>query len=109
MSRAGLLDTRGTRPLASRDQGHGTETDRMRSTERLTGQHGALLVVDVQAKLVPKIHRRDLMIANAVRLVHGAKALGLPVWGTEQYPQGLGPTVAELAELIPDRPSKTTF
>jgi nicotinamidase-related amidase len=81
----------------------------MRSTERLTGQHGALLVVDVQAKLVPKIHRRDLMIANAVRLVRGAKALGLTVWGTEQYPQGLGPTVDELAKLIPERAPKTTF
>jgi len=71
----------------------------MRSTERLTAEHGALLVVDVQEKLVPKIHRRDLMIANAVRLVRGARALGLPVWGTEQYPEGLGPTVAPLAEL----------
>ncbi len=81
----------------------------MRSTERLTGQHGALLVVDVQKKLVPKIHRRELVIANAVRLVRGAQALGLPVWGTEQYPQGLGPTVDDLAALIPERASKTTF
>jgi len=81
----------------------------MRSTERLTAQHGALLVVDVQAKLVPKIHRRDLMIANTVRLARGAKALGLTVWGTEQYPQGLGPTVTELAELIPVRAPKTMF
>ncbi len=35
--------------------------------------------------------------------------MGLPVWATEQYPEGLGPTASELAELIPLRPSKTTF
>ena len=33
----------------------------------------------------------------------------MPVWATEQYPDGLGPTTAGVAELIPDRPAKTTF
>ena len=37
------------------------------------------------------------------------RASGLPVWATEQYPRGLGPTTARIAELIPDRPAKTTF
>src|SRR5262249_61801345 len=48
-------------------------------------------------------------VANSVRLVRAAKALTVPVWATEQYPKGLGSTVAELAELLPDRPDKTTF
>lgn len=78
-------------------------------TERLTAQHGALLVVDVQDKLMPLIPDRELVIANAVRLVRAAEALGLPVWATEQYPKGLGGTVPELAELIPNRPAKTVF
>ncbi len=81
----------------------------MQLTERFTGKSGALLVVDVQEKLVPRIVDRDLMLANAVRLVRAAKHLGLPVWATEQYPEGLGPTVPALAELIPHRPSKTVF
>src|SRR4051812_19003503 len=81
----------------------------MRMTERMTGHHGALLVVDVQEKLMARLKYRDLVVANAVRLVRGAQHLGLPVWATEQYPEGLGPTVAALAELIPRRPSKTTF
>jgi nicotinamidase-related amidase len=81
----------------------------MQLTERFTGKHGALLVVDVQEKLVPRIVDRDLMLANAVRLVRGAQHLGMPVWATEQYPEGLGPTVPALAELIPHRPSKTVF
>jgi nicotinamidase-related amidase len=81
----------------------------MQLSERFTGPHGALLVVDVQEKLVPRIVDRDLMLANAVRLVRGAQLLKMPVWATEQYPEGLGPTVHALAELIPHRPSKTVF
>lgn len=81
----------------------------MRLTERRTGEHGGLLVVDVQGKLMEKIENRALVVANAVRLVNAAKALKVPVWATEQYPQGLGPTIDELATLIPDRPAKTTF
>ena len=36
-------------------------------------------------------------------MVQGPQRLGLPVWATEQYPEGLGPTTAELAGLIPER------
>jgi nicotinamidase-related amidase len=77
--------------------------------DRLTGSKGALWIVDVQEKLVPLISDRALMIANAVRLVRAAHALGIPTCATEQYPKGLGPTVPELAELIPHRPEKTVF
>lgn len=81
----------------------------MRFTERLTGQNGALLVVDVQEKLIARIKYRELVIANTIRLVRAAEILKLPYWATEQYPEGLGPTVYELAKLIPERHSKTTF
>ena len=81
----------------------------MSSFERLTAPHGALLIVDVQKKLVDLIPSRDLVVANAVRLVRAARALGMPIHATEQYPKGLGPTVPELAELIPHRPDKTAF
>ena len=81
----------------------------MNKTERLTAKHGALLVIDLQDKLMTRIHDRDLVQANTVRLIKAAGALHLPVWATEQYPEGLGPTVAEVAALIPSRPAKTTF
>ena len=69
----------------------------------------ALLVVDVQEKLVPAIARSARVVWNVRRLVDGAKILGLPVVGSEQYPQGLGATVAELAERLGPVPSKLTF
>jgi nicotinamidase-related amidase len=81
----------------------------MRVTERLTAERGGLLIVDVQEKLVSRITNGPLMIANAARLIRAAGVLGMPVWATEQYPQGLGPTVPELATLIPHRAPKTTF
>src|SRR5438093_118179 len=81
----------------------------MRLTERLTGSHGALLVVDVQEKLLERIEHRDTVIANAIRLIKAAQQLRMPVWATEQYPKGLGPTVGPIAELIPQRPAKTMF
>jgi nicotinamidase-related amidase len=75
----------------------------------MSGQHGGLLVVDVQDKLLERIENRAAVVANSVRLVQVARLLHLPVWATEQYPQGLGPTHAALAELIPQRAGKTTF
>ena len=81
----------------------------MRPTQRLTGHHGALLVVDLQDKLLGLIPDRDVVVANSVALIRGARSLGLPVSATEQYPKGLGPSTAAIAELIPERPAKTTF
>jgi nicotinamidase-related amidase len=81
----------------------------MRLTQRLTGRNGALLVVDLQDKLLESIPNREPVVANVVHLIRGAEVLGLPVWATEQYPRGLGPSTARVAELIPDRPAKTTF
>ena len=69
----------------------------------------ALLVVDVQERLVPAIADSARVVWNVRRLIDGAKILGLPVVATEQYPKGLGATVAELAERLGRRASKLTF
>lgn len=77
--------------------------------ERFTARDGALLVVDLQERLVPAILDRERLLANALRMVRAAEILGVPRFATEQYPRGLGPTVPELAALLPDRPAKVTF
>ncbi len=69
----------------------------------------ALLVVDVQERLAPAIAGHQRLVWNVRRLIDGAKALGLPVVATEQYPKGLGSTLPELAERLGDIPSKLTF
>jgi len=74
-----------------------------RNPELLSRQESKLLIVDVQEKLVPKIASLDQLIANCRTLIQGAKILGVPVYATEQYPQGLGGTIPQLAELL-ERP-----
>jgi nicotinamidase-related amidase len=81
----------------------------MRHTQRLIAKHGALLVVDMQDRLLKLIPDHEKAVGNVVALIHGAKLLHLPIWATEQYPRGLGPTTHAVAELIGERPAKTTF
>lgn len=81
----------------------------MATAERLTARQGALLIVDLQEKLLARIDGRHELVENSVRLIDGAKLLGVHVFATEQYPEGLGPSVPEVVERVPNRPTKTTF
>jgi len=81
----------------------------LRSPLLLSRQSSALLVVDLQAKLIPVIPDSRRIVWNTVRLAEGAEALGIPIVGTEQYPTGLGPTVAELAGRLARVESKVAF
>ena len=80
-----------------------------RSPELMSRDDTALLVVDVQDKLIGSIGGHQRIIWNIRRLIDGAKVLGVAVTATEQYPRGLGPTTAELAERLGDIPDKLTF
>jgi nicotinamidase-related amidase len=68
-----------------------------------------LLVIDVQEKLMAKIPDAAALVRNAGFLVDAARLLEMPVQATEQYPRGLGPTVADLACRLPERPDKVAF
>jgi nicotinamidase-related amidase len=80
-----------------------------RSPELMSRGDTALLVIDVQEKLLPAIPSGSRVVWNVRRLIDAAKALGVPVASTEQYPKGLGPTTPELAERLGAMPSKLTF
>lgn len=64
----------------------------------------ALIVVDVQERLVPAMDRPEALVRNATILVEAAKLLGVPILVSEQYPKGLGNTVPALAEALGDAP-----
>lgn len=68
----------------------------------LAPQQCALVVVDIQEKLLPPIHEKERLVRNSQLLVRAAKILSLPVIVTTQYSKGLGQTVAEIASLLPD-------
>ena len=61
-----------------------------------------LLLVDLQEKLAPAIFEGERVIANSVRLLEGARQLGVPAFVSEQYVRGLGPSVAEIRSAATD-------
>jgi nicotinamidase-related amidase len=85
----------------------GTEVGRAELAHRVAGskldpQRAALIVVDMQAAFRKAIPVFDEVAGATGVLVEGAKAVGIPIVATEQYPQGLGHTVPEVAAHLPD-------
>jgi nicotinamidase-related amidase len=81
----------------------------VRSPELMSADDTGLLVVDVQEKLVRLLPDHERIVWNIGRLLDGAKLFGLPILATEQYPKGLGGTVAALAERLGPIAEKTAF
>lgn len=69
------------------------------SLARLCPETTALIVIDVQERLASVMPDASA-VENVERLIEGARALGLRVLVTEQYPKGLGSTVAPLRERL---------
>jgi nicotinamidase-related amidase len=60
----------------------------------------ALVVVDIQEKLLPPIFNKDELVRNTKLLIHLARLIDVPILATTQYQRGLGPTVPEIAGLL---------
>lgn len=69
---------------------------------KLDRERAALVVVDVQEAFRKAIPDFDRVAEASAILVEGAEALGVPIVVTEQYPKGLGHTVTEVAEHLPE-------
>lgn len=84
-------------------------------TEKLCdAQHSQLLIIDIQERLAAAMPADVLakVIKNNNILLSAATELEIPVVHSEQYPKGLGNTVGELAEHIPEGSAcitKTSF
>ena len=77
---------------------------------RLSALNSSLLVVDVQDKLLAVMPDAAGLVRDVGFLLDVAKLVQVPALATEQYPQGLGPTTAELARRLPaERPAKVAF
>lgn len=78
------------------------ETEYLRRREPLLRARAALLVVDIQERLVPAMPPEVAaqVIKNTKLLITAAARLGVPVVVSQQYPKGLGVTVPELATAL---------
>lgn len=68
---------------------------------RLTREKSLMLIVDLQAGLLPVIENGGQAVAEAAWLGGLAETLEVPVWVTEQYPEGLGGSEPRLLEALP--------
>ena len=73
------------------------------SARPLASANCALLVIDIQQKLLPPIHEGERLVKNSQLMIRLAKIMKLPVLVTTQYEKGLGKTVPEIASLLPDQ------
>jgi nicotinamidase-related amidase len=68
----------------------------------LEAERCALIVVDIQEKLLPPIFAKDQLLKNSQLLIRLAGILKIPALVTTQYARGLGNTTPEIASLLPD-------
>jgi nicotinamidase-related amidase len=71
----------------------------------------ALLIIDIQERILGVMRNHEELINNAIKLIEGCKVLNIPIYVTEQYPKGLGKTASllepYLTEITPIE--KSTF
>jgi nicotinamidase-related amidase len=69
---------------------------------RLSRDRTALLVVDIQERLMPAMPAAigEQVLKNSRILIQTARTLGLPIVISQQYPKGLGATVPAIEEAV---------
>jgi nicotinamidase-related amidase len=68
----------------------------------LEAEHCALIVIDIQEKLLPPIFEKERLVKNSQLLIRLAGILKIPMLMSTQYAKGLGKTVPEVASLLPE-------
>lgn len=77
----------------------------------LSRRNALLLVIDMQERLLRQIEKTNEVVAGAITLIKCSQILGVPTLATEQYPEGIGPTLPELTLALGSKPAiaKRTF
>jgi len=75
----------------------------------LDADESQLVLVDYQPRMLKALHQGEEALARAVLLAEVAQILGVPAWGTEQNPEGLGAMTPALQPLLQASFSKMAF
>jgi nicotinamidase-related amidase len=65
---------------------------------RILLEQSAAVLIDMQDRLFPHMHDKDLLLNNSLKLIDGFKILDVPILVTQQYSAGLGPTISPIIE-----------
>ncbi len=71
-----------------------------RHPQLLDRTRSGLLIVDIQQRINAVMFQGEQVVRNAVKLIRAARTLNVPIFITEQYPQGLGPTEPAVVEAL---------
>ena len=63
-------------------------------------ESASLLIIDIQGNLAHSMCEKELLFKNVQKLIKGIQVLGIPILWVEQNPQGLGPTIPEIANIL---------
>ena len=91
-----------------------TDSNWFRSPALMTLENSALVLIDVQEKLMPAMANNARLTARIQLMVKGCGLLNIPIVVTEQYQKGLGATVPDVELLLSSanvaaRAEKTMF
>ena len=67
----------------------------------LEGKNTAMVVVDMQEKLVPLMSRKERLVDNMIILLRLAGLFEIPIVLTEQYVKWLGGTIRDIIDSLP--------
>src|SRR3989338_141019 len=70
-----------------------------------------LVVIDIQEKLAPLMHEKDILLKNIQILIQAAQVLDIPILWSEHVPEKIGATVESIRRLMPTQKPivKTSF
>jgi nicotinamidase-related amidase len=71
-------------------------------SELLDRGSSALVLIDFQERLFPHVHEHQRVLARIDLLIFAANLLCVPILLTEQYPKGLGRTIEEIRQALPE-------
>ncbi|WP_346858622.1 hydrolase [uncultured Draconibacterium sp.] len=69
---------------------------------RITKENTVGLIIDMQERLFPVMNEKEALLKSCQTLVEGLGTLSIPLVVSQQYTKGLGETLPEIKELIPD-------
>lgn len=68
----------------------------------LKTENTVLVIIDVQEKLARTMNDLERTVKNMQTFIRGIQVFNIPIILNEQYPQGLGKTIPEIAQLLPE-------
>ena len=82
----------------------------IRNKKILDRSQTALLIIDIQARIIKVMRNHEKLVENVTKLIKGAKIIDIPIYYTEQYPKGLGCTLEEIKNEFENKAvEKLTF